>query len=83
MRLSLPGEQAVSQLKLQNGRLLTLTNYRVRYEKKVWGSLQTTSIMLEEVASCSMTRNLMLTANYGYPTATVGDGTGGGDFVTE
>jgi Peptidase M50B-like len=43
------------QVQLESNSLgLTLTNYRVRYQTKALGSGSIKSIMLEEIASCSM-----------------------------
>jgi hypothetical protein len=48
----LPNEKILS-----NRRGLTLTTHRIRYQSEVWGSSQIKSIMLEELASCVVTRS--------------------------
>lgn len=42
---------------LSNRRGLILTTHRIRYQSEVWGSSQIKSIMLEELASCVVTRS--------------------------
>lgn len=34
--------------------ILTLTTHRIRYETKIWGKAHVTSIMLDELCSCSL-----------------------------
>lgn len=48
----LPNEKILS-----NRKGLTLTTHRIRYQSEVWGSSQIKSIMLEELASCVVTRS--------------------------
>jgi hypothetical protein len=52
----LPGEQIVSELKLDASRRLILTTHRVRAEAEGFGLSRMTSIMLEELCSCAITR---------------------------
>lgn len=49
----MPSEKVLLE---SDGRILVLTTHRVRYEAEALGSGEIKSIMLEELASCAMTR---------------------------